>query len=84
MTSARRASANLMLVMIWPSVPRLAREAQGRRRKAVVAKLVDQGLLEEIRVKRGEPDWRSTPRAPLIPRSARFEGVKIVMRRASC
>ena len=41
MTSA--GTANLMLVMIWRSVPRLSREAQGRRRKAVVAKLVDQG-----------------------------------------
>ena len=36
----------------------LPEKLKGGAAKAVVAKLVDQGLLEEIRVKRREPHWR--------------------------
>ena len=36
----------------------LPEKLKGGAAKAVVAKLVDRGLLEEIRVKRGEPHWR--------------------------
>ena len=35
-----------------------AREAEGGAAKAAVTKLLDQGLLKEVRVKRGEPHWR--------------------------
>jgi len=36
----------------------LPEKLKGGAAKAVVAKLLDQGLLKEIRVKRSEPHWR--------------------------
>ena len=36
----------------------LPKKLKGGAAKAVVTKLLDQGLLKEVRVKRGEPHWR--------------------------